>query len=163
MPVFYAVTTDFGPLGLRLLTDRQGATAVHAHAWDNATQQACSFQLAADGGGRCFPFAVPAAYASDNCTSVIAEIARGVYPEPYADYVREWQGDVCSGGLVMRLRGDVIVAPERTSTRTPADGCRSMSHHLACSVENNTYCNAGDQLGLDAFVAASIEIDTGEE
>lgn len=156
LTALYEVTTEFGPLSLRTLTDRQGATAVHAQAWDNATQQACSFRPAVDGGGRCFPSAVPAAYASDDCTSVIAEIDGRVYPEPYADYVREWQGEMCSGGLVMRSRGDVIVTPKTTSTHTPAHGCYSMPHNLACS-PGYTYCNAGDVLDLDAFVPGSLE------
>jgi len=158
LAALYEVTTDVGPLSLVLLTDRQAATAVRPQVWDNSSQQACAFQLAADGRGRCFPAAVQAAYESEDCTGAIGEINTAMNPQSEAQYVREWQGGLCSGGLVLRPLGAMISTPDTTSERSQADGCFGTYHAgVRCGPDYETYYAAGEVIDPEQFVPATLE------
>jgi hypothetical protein len=151
-PAFYDVTTSAGALEMVLPTDRQGATTLCPRLIDTEHDWACHFLPTADGENRCLPVALPASFNSQDCGAPVIGVDTARLGT--AIYVQQWQGEVCSGGFVLRPRGKRLTAPRVTSDLDVSGYCLWTTYSpYAPQVD---YYESGDVVDVTPFVSGTV-------
>lgn len=154
----YDVSTRVGDVDAAVSTDRQGAQAVRPRLMNASLGEECSFQLVGEGAGRCLPASLLVVYEGAECQVPLVDNPETSYPEGAPLYGREWQGDRCSGELVLRERAEPRGEWLSTTSIRTQTGCRQLFHGGDFPEREDLY-RAGAPISLDGYAEATLEHD----